>query len=70
MNQGLSTYACPTHPSVHRLGPGLCPKCGVDLVERVNQSDQVREIARRFIVIGVLVVLAFAILATAATLLD
>jgi hypothetical protein len=69
MNSGLSTYACPTHPNVHRLGPGLCPKCGIDLVERVSQADQVREIAKRFIVIGVLVVLALAILTTAAALL-
>ncbi|WP_010121551.1 heavy metal translocating P-type ATPase [Corynebacterium nuruki] len=25
-------YVCPMHPEVHQVGPGTCPKCGMDLV--------------------------------------
>jgi YHS domain-containing protein len=25
-------YVCPMHPEVHQVGPGTCPKCGMDLM--------------------------------------
>lgn len=28
------TYTCPMHPKVISNKPGVCPKCGMDLVEK------------------------------------
>lgn len=27
-------YVCPMHPEIHQDGPGRCPKCGMDLVQK------------------------------------
>lgn len=27
-------YTCPMHPEVVQSKPGVCPKCGMDLVEK------------------------------------
>lgn len=29
-------YTCTMHPDVLKEKPGVCPKCGMDLVEKVN----------------------------------
>ncbi len=29
-----SPYVCPMHPEIHQDGPGRCPKCGMDLVQK------------------------------------
>lgn len=48
-----STYTCPMHPEVEQIGPGSCPKCGMDLepksVPLSNQDDTAEaDMARRF----------------------
>jgi Cu(I)/Ag(I) efflux system membrane fusion protein len=37
----MSEWTCPMHPQISRDGPGQCPICGMDLVERapVNEDD-------------------------------
>ncbi|NII26342.1 hypothetical protein HB364_14720 [Pseudoflavitalea sp. X16] len=38
-------YTCPMHPEVLSDQPGICPKCGMELVEKGNQkANQVRPI--------------------------
>jgi hypothetical protein len=69
MDQTIS-YACPRHPGVRRLGPGLCPKCGVGLVERTTQADNLHAMAKRLLVLGAMVVIGLAIVGTAAALLN
>ncbi len=27
-------YTCPMHPEIVKSKPGVCPKCGMDLVEK------------------------------------
>ncbi|HCT14174.1 MAG TPA: heavy metal translocating P-type ATPase [Corynebacterium nuruki] len=31
-------YVCPMHPEVHQVGPGTCPKCGMDLVPEAGSA--------------------------------
>ena len=33
-------YTCTMHPDVSADKPGLCPKCGMDLVERDTTDDK------------------------------
>ena len=33
-DSGKSYWTCSMHPSVVRDGPGVCPICGMDLVEK------------------------------------
>jgi hypothetical protein len=63
-------YACPRHPGVRRLAPGLCPKCGVGLVERATPADTLHAMAKRLIVLIAVVIIALAVAGTAAALLD
>ncbi len=49
----LVEYTCPMHPEVRQLGPGSCPKCGMDLepVEITaadEASPELDSMARRF----------------------
>lgn len=39
-NTGVEIYTCPMHPEVTKLGPGLCPKCGMALEPRDTISTQ------------------------------
>ena len=32
--QNKTVYTCPMHPDVKADKPGVCPKCGMDLVEK------------------------------------
>ncbi len=32
------TYTCHMHPKVIANKPGVCPKCGMDLVEKQNEE--------------------------------
>jgi Cu+-exporting ATPase len=47
-------YTCPMHPEIERIGPGSCPKCGMDLEPKTLQPDtgegdpELRGMARRF----------------------
>lgn len=47
-------YTCPMHPEVEQVGPGACPKCGMDLEPKTLQLDagdddpELRSMARRF----------------------
>jgi len=47
-------YTCPMHPEVEQVGPGACPKCGMDLEPKTLQLDagdddpELRGMARRF----------------------
>lgn len=34
-----SDWTCPMHPQISRDGPGQCPICGMDLVEREQSSE-------------------------------
>ncbi len=33
-------YTCTMHPNVSADKPGLCPKCGMELVERDTTADK------------------------------
>ncbi|MFM9013764.1 MAG: heavy metal translocating P-type ATPase [Gemmatimonadota bacterium] len=47
-------YTCPMHPEIEQIGPGACPKCGMDLEPKAVQLDAVdghpelRALTRRF----------------------
>jgi membrane fusion protein, copper/silver efflux system len=36
------TYTCPMHPTVLRDRPGSCPVCGMDLVRKSKEGDEVK----------------------------
>lgn len=38
-------YTCPMHPEVEQVGPGSCPKCGMDLEPRDVQPEEDEETA-------------------------
>ena len=47
-------YTCPMHPEIEQIGPGDCPKCGMDLEPKTLQLDagnddpELRGMTRRF----------------------
>ena len=47
-------YTCPMHPEIEQIGPGACPKCGMDLEPKTIQAGagdddpELRGMARRF----------------------
>ena len=47
-------YTCPMHPEIEQVGPGSCPKCGMDLEPKTLDLDaggaeaELRGMARRF----------------------
>lgn len=47
-------YTCPMHPEIEQVGPGACPKCGMDLEPKTLQLDagdgdpEIRSMTRRF----------------------
>ncbi|KFF74504.1 multicopper oxidase [Chryseobacterium sp. P1-3] len=43
LSQSQISYTCPTHPDVVSDQPGKCPKCGMDLVKKENQTHAVTE---------------------------
>ena len=49
-----AVYTCPMHPEVEQIGPGACPKCGMDLEPQglpaaTGEDDpELRRMARRF----------------------
>jgi Cu+-exporting ATPase len=49
-----AVYTCPMHPEIEQIGPGACPKCGMDLEPKMFQADddagdaELRGMARRF----------------------
>jgi Cu+-exporting ATPase len=53
-------YTCPMHPEVLQIGPGSCPKCGMDLepktisLEEEGESSELKDWSRRFWVAAVL----------------
>ena len=60
-------YTCPMHPEVVQIGPGDCPKCGMDLepkeasLEEEGESPELRDMTRRFRVSLVLTLPVFAL---------
>ena len=32
-------YTCPMHPEIEQVGPGACPKCGMDLEPQIFQPE-------------------------------
>jgi Cu+-exporting ATPase len=56
----LREFICPMHPEVLRIGPGSCPKCGMDLepkeisLEEMGESFELKDWSRRFRVAVVL----------------
>jgi Cu+-exporting ATPase len=59
-------YTCPMHPEVVQQGPGSCPICGMDLEPLVptageEESDEYRDMRRRFVVSVVLTAPVFVI---------
>ena len=46
-------YTCPMHPEVEQVGPGDCPKCGMDLEPKEvsaeeGESPELKSMTRRF----------------------
>jgi Cu+-exporting ATPase len=60
-------YTCPMHPEVEQVGPGSCPKCGMDLEPKTLQADagedghELRSMLRRFWVAAALTLPVFLI---------
>jgi Cu+-exporting ATPase len=57
--EDLREYTCPMHPEVVRVGPGSCPKCGMDLEPLMvtmheEESPELMDMRRRFWVAVVL----------------
>ena len=46
------TYTCPMHPEIEQIGPGSCPKCGMDLepkgIPAEDDSAELNPMKRRF----------------------
>ena len=48
-----AVYTCPMHPEIEQIGPGACPKCGMDLEPKTLQAGtgeddpELRSMARR-----------------------
>ena len=36
------TYTCPMHPTVISDKPGVCPVCGLDLVRKAREGEEVK----------------------------
>lgn len=43
-------WTCPMHPEISEKGPGICPKCKMDLVPRKASSDH--EVTRQAVSVG------------------
>ena len=49
-----AVYTCPMHPEVEQVGPGSCPKCGMDLEPKFVSADsgdddsELRSMTQRF----------------------
>jgi uncharacterized membrane protein YraQ (UPF0718 family) len=41
--QDRREFVCPMHPEVRQIGPGRCPKCGMDLVPAETASSSLHE---------------------------
>jgi Cu+-exporting ATPase len=59
-------YTCPMHPEVEQVGPGDCPKCGMDLEPKEvsaeeEESPELKSMTRRFWVCLVLTLPVFLI---------
>ena len=60
-------YTCPMHPEIEQIGPGACPKCGMDLEPKTLQLDsgdddsELRGLARRFWIAAALTLPVFLI---------
>jgi Cu+-exporting ATPase len=58
-------YTCPMHPEIEQVGPGDCPKCGMDLEPKTLQLDagnedaEVRAMARRLAIAAALTLPVF-----------
>ena len=58
-------YTCPMHPEIEQVGPGACPKCGMDLEPKTLQLDdgkgdaELRGMARRLWIAAVLTLPVF-----------
>lgn len=39
-SDGARIYTCPMHPEVEQVGPGSCPKCGMDLEPKTVSLDE------------------------------
>jgi Cu+-exporting ATPase len=60
-------YTCPMHPEIEQVGPGACPKCGMDLEPKTLQLDtgeddhELRGMVRRFWIAAALTLPVFLI---------
>ncbi|MEI6238802.1 MAG: heavy metal translocating P-type ATPase [Planctomycetia bacterium] len=60
-------YTCPMHPEIEQVGPGACPKCGMDLEPKTLQLDtedddpELRGMTRRFWIAATLTLPVFLI---------
>ena len=60
-------YTCPMHQEIEQVGPGACPKCGMDLEPKTLQLDsgdddpELRGLARRFWIAAALTLPVFLI---------
>ena len=67
---GDAVYTCPMHPEIEQVGPGSCPKCGMDLEPKTvaagggDDGGELRSMTRRFWIASALAlpVLALAML--------
>jgi len=65
-----AAYMCPMHSDVHALGPGKCPKCGMDLLPEGTRFALVRHMISNPAHLFLMLVVMAAIMAAAMTVLS
>ncbi len=53
-------YTCPMHPEIRQVGPGSCPKCGMNLepvdADAEQDDTELKDMTKRFIISAILTV--------------
>ena len=42
MDEKQQVYTCPMHPEVREDKPGICPKCGMELVLKNDSGEEAK----------------------------
>jgi Cu+-exporting ATPase len=60
-----SAYVCPMHPHVRRLGPGVCTKCGLELVAQAPRLRLIQSLSSHPLWVALALLWLLAIMAVA-----
>ena len=62
-------YTCPMHRDVRQVGPGKCPKCGMDLLPEGTRFALLRHMAGKPIHLAAMVAVMVVLMAAAMMML-